>query len=111
VVSGGRRRDHRNEPRRIPFGEAPKVEHRRVVPWTVTQVRAIADAHPDRYRALVVLAAGTGLRHGERSGSRSATSTSSGGQCTSGSRSGCSTATRCTTQRMWIPALADAGID
>jgi integrase len=43
----------------------PKVEQRRVVPWTVTQVRAIADAHPDRYQALVVLAAGTGLRQGE----------------------------------------------
>jgi integrase len=43
----------------------PKVEHRRVVPCTVTQVRAITDAHADRYRALVGLAAGTGLRQGE----------------------------------------------
>jgi integrase len=45
--------------------KTPKAEHRRVVPWTVEQVRAIADAHPERYRALPILAAGTGLRQGE----------------------------------------------
>ena len=45
--------------------KAPKVERRRVVPWTVEQVQAIADAHPERYRALPILAAGTGLRQGE----------------------------------------------
>ncbi len=45
--------------------KTPRAEHRRVVPWTVEQVRAIADAHPERYRALPILAAGTGLRQGE----------------------------------------------
>jgi integrase len=36
-----------------------------VVPLTTAAVRALIDAVPERYRALVVLAAGTGLRQGE----------------------------------------------
>ena len=43
----------------------PKREDGEVVPLTAAQVQEMADACPDRYRALVVLAAGTGLRQGE----------------------------------------------
>ena len=43
----------------------PKREDGEVVPVSAAQVRQMADACPDRYRALVVLAAGTGLRQGE----------------------------------------------
>ncbi|MFF9215515.1 tyrosine-type recombinase/integrase [Streptomyces viridosporus] len=45
--------------------DLPDVPRRKVVPLTVDQVRALADGMPDRYRALVVLGAGTGLRPGE----------------------------------------------
>lgn len=43
----------------------PKVEPQPVVPLETTVVRALAGAVPDRYSALVVFAAGTGLRQGE----------------------------------------------
>lgn len=43
----------------------PKVSPARVEPLAVTAVEALADAVPDRFRALIVLAAGTGLRQGE----------------------------------------------
>jgi integrase len=43
----------------------PKAEPRRVEPLGAEVVQAIMEAVPDRYRALVVLAAGTGLRQGE----------------------------------------------
>lgn len=43
----------------------PEVPRRKVVPLTVDQVRALAAAMPDQYRALVILGAGTGLRPGE----------------------------------------------
>ncbi len=46
----------------------PKVERARVEPLATDLVYAIADTVPDRYRALVVLAASTGLRHGEALG-------------------------------------------
>jgi integrase len=46
----------------------PKREDGEVVPLTAAQVQQMADACPDRCRALVVLAAGTGLRQGECSG-------------------------------------------
>ncbi|MEV0431248.1 site-specific integrase [Micromonospora sp. NPDC050495] len=46
----------------------PAVERKRITPLTVEQVEAIADAVPAEYRALVVLAAGTGLRQGEAFG-------------------------------------------
>lgn len=45
--------------------KAPKVEKRRIVPWTVEQVSAVVENHPDTYRALPVVAAGCGLRQGE----------------------------------------------
>ncbi len=47
----------------------PARRHReKVVPLTVEQVGALVDAAPDRYRALVVLGAGCGLRLGEALG-------------------------------------------
>jgi integrase len=45
---------------------APRdVAKKRVVPLTVEQVHRLADAVPDRWRATVILAAGTGMRQGE----------------------------------------------
>ena len=49
---------------------APKVEQGRVVPWTAEQVATVVEAHPARYRALPVVAAGCGLRQGEAFGLR-----------------------------------------
>lgn len=43
----------------------PTVQRLRVVPLTVEQVDALLDALPPRYRAVGVVAAGTGLRQGE----------------------------------------------
>ncbi len=45
--------------------QLPKDERTPVVPLTVDQVRALAAAMPDRYRAMVVTQAGLGLRIGE----------------------------------------------
>lgn len=49
---------------------APKVEQKRVVPWTHERVEAVIAAHPERYRAIPVVAAGAGLRQGEVFGLR-----------------------------------------
>ena len=46
----------------------PKIDRKRVQPLETDTVLAFADALPERYRALVVLAAGTGLRQGEAFG-------------------------------------------
>lgn len=43
----------------------PRIEQAPVVPPMTDEVDALADAAADRYRAVVLLAAGTGLRHGE----------------------------------------------
>lgn len=43
----------------------PKVQRRKVVPPTTEQVQAVAAAMPDELRALVLVAAGTGMRQGE----------------------------------------------
>jgi integrase len=43
----------------------PKVEKERIVPLTVEQVSALADAIGERYRAMVLVQAGCGLRIGE----------------------------------------------
>ncbi len=43
----------------------PKRNDAEVVPLTVNEVEAMAAAVPERYRALIVLAAGMGLRQGE----------------------------------------------
>lgn len=45
--------------------DLPATPRRKVVPLTVPQVRALADAMDERYRALVLLGASTGLRPGE----------------------------------------------
>lgn len=42
-----------------------KVERPRVVPPSIEQVEALRDAMPEPLRALIVLAAGTGMRQGE----------------------------------------------
>ena len=46
----------------------PKIEPAKVVPLPVETVAASVEVMPERYRALVVLAAGTGLRQGEALG-------------------------------------------
>ena len=46
----------------------PKRDRRPVDPLTTEQVHALIDAVPERYRALVVLGAGSGLRQGEAFG-------------------------------------------
>lgn len=43
----------------------PKVERTQIVPLTTEQVSAVRDALPAELRALVTLAAGTGMRQGE----------------------------------------------
>lgn len=43
----------------------PKKDDTEVIPLTVSQVAALADAFPERCRSLVVFAAGMGLRQGE----------------------------------------------
>ena len=43
----------------------PSARRERVVPLTITQVRALADAIPPRNRAMVITQAGLGLRIGE----------------------------------------------
>ncbi len=43
----------------------PKVERKRIAPLTTDQVNAVRDALPAELRALVTLAAGTGMRQGE----------------------------------------------
>jgi integrase len=46
----------------------PEAHRDRVQPLELAQVQALADAMPDRYRALVVLGAGTGVRISEALG-------------------------------------------
>ncbi|MGW9599731.1 tyrosine-type recombinase/integrase [Streptomyces albidoflavus] len=43
----------------------PAVERKRVVPWSVERVFAVREAMPVRYRAMVELGAGCGMRQGE----------------------------------------------
>lgn len=49
---------------------APRVEQKRITPWTRERVEAVIAAHPERYRAIPVVAAGVGLRQGEVFGLR-----------------------------------------
>ncbi len=46
----------------------PRKEPRQLVPLPTDAVRRLSEAVPDRYSALIVLAAGTGLRQGEAFG-------------------------------------------
>lgn len=50
--------------------KAPKVERRRIVPWSVERVEEIMRGHVERCRAMPVVAAGCGLRQGEVFGLR-----------------------------------------
>jgi integrase len=43
----------------------PKVARTKVVPWEAARLRAVHAALPDRYKVLVILGAGLGLRQGE----------------------------------------------
>jgi integrase len=43
----------------------PRVDVRKVVPWTVEQAHAVHGAMPETHRVFVTLAAGLGLRQGE----------------------------------------------
>ncbi|MBZ4323757.1 tyrosine-type recombinase/integrase [Streptomyces huiliensis] len=45
--------------------KAPAIEPKRVVPWSVDRVLAVQSEMPERYRAMVDLGAGCGLRQGE----------------------------------------------
>jgi len=48
----------------------PSIPPRRLRPWEIGQVLGVVDAVPARYRALVIVAAGCGLRQGEAFGLR-----------------------------------------
>ncbi len=43
----------------------PPIVRRRIVPWSAEQVSAMHDALPERYRLVVTLGSGLGLRQGE----------------------------------------------
>ncbi|MGW2566903.1 tyrosine-type recombinase/integrase [Streptomyces sp. NPDC001537] len=45
--------------------KGPEVPHKEIVPLTAEQIHTLTKALPDRYRLLVVLGAGSGLRPGE----------------------------------------------
>lgn len=48
----------------------PGVPAHRVIPWSPDQVQSVLDVVPERYRAVVAVAAGCGLRQGECFGLR-----------------------------------------
>ena len=52
-------------PCRAASVKPPGLPPGKVVPWTPAQALAVRDALPSRYRAMVTLAAGCGLRQGE----------------------------------------------
>jgi integrase len=52
-------------PCRVGSVKPPAPDRRKVVPWPAERVAAVAAALPDRYRAVVAVAAGLGLRQGE----------------------------------------------
>ncbi len=43
----------------------PKLDDRKIVPWTEQQVRGVRQALPDRYRIMLTITTGLGLRQGE----------------------------------------------
>lgn len=49
---------------------APAVEQKLIIPWGHERTAAVIAAHPDRYRAMPIVAAGCGLRQGEIFGLR-----------------------------------------
>ncbi len=52
-------------PARSKAVRAPRVDAARILPWSTEQVEQVRAAHPERYRAVPVVAAGCGLRQGE----------------------------------------------
>jgi integrase len=54
-----------HNPCRSSSVKAPKPEPRRIVPWGPDRVLAVRSALPERYRAMVDLAGGCGMRQGE----------------------------------------------
>ncbi|WP_328865480.1 tyrosine-type recombinase/integrase [Streptomyces sp. NBC_00304] len=54
-----------HNPCRSSSVKAPKPESRRIVAWTSERVLAVRSALPERYRAMVDLAGGCGMRQGE----------------------------------------------
>ncbi|MEW1722182.1 site-specific integrase [Streptomyces sp. NPDC093109] len=54
-----------HNPCRSSSVKAPKPEPRRIVPWGPARVLAARSALPERYRAMVDLAGGCGMRQGE----------------------------------------------
>jgi integrase len=52
-------------PCRAASVRTPKVEPRKIVPWSADEVLAVHNALPARYRIVAALAAGLGLRQGE----------------------------------------------
>ncbi|WP_328396670.1 site-specific integrase [Streptomyces sp. NBC_00390] len=54
-----------HNPCRSSSARAPKLEPRRIVPWRPERVLAVRAAVPERYRAMVDLAGGCGMRQGE----------------------------------------------
>ena len=57
-------------PAKAPGVRAPSVPPRRFAPWTTARVRSVIEATPERYQALVSVAATAGLRQGEAFGLR-----------------------------------------
>ncbi|MEV5773084.1 site-specific integrase [Streptomyces antimycoticus] len=55
----------RDNPCRSRSVKAPRLDPRKIKPWTVERVRAVQDQLPHRYRELIEPAAGCGLRQGE----------------------------------------------
>jgi integrase len=52
-------------PCRVGSVKPPPPDRRKVVPWPAERITAVAAALPDRYRAIMAVAAGLGLRQGE----------------------------------------------
>ncbi len=57
-------------PCRASSVKAPALEQGRLVPWTADRVAAVVAGHPERYRAVPIVASGCGLRQGETFGLR-----------------------------------------
>jgi len=72
-------------PCRASSVRAPRSGAARVEPWLAEQVEAVHDTLPERYRVMVTLAAGLGLRQGEVFGP-SRTSSSCAASCMSAGR-------------------------
>jgi len=52
-------------PCKAPSVRRPRADPHKLVPWTTQRVLSMRDELPERYRLVVVLGAGLGLRQGE----------------------------------------------